>query len=86
MTCSEFVDSVWGFAVSVHNFVFSCNWPPGSPSIFQIYRCSETDESAWNRMIKHIHNSVDEVLKEYGYEDLLPYHDFHVVNERPSQV
>ncbi|KAI7778282.1 hypothetical protein LA080_002390 [Diaporthe eres] len=28
---------------------------------------------------------VDEVLKEYGYEDLLPYHDLHVVNERPSQ-
>lgn len=37
-------------------------------------------------MIQHIHNSVDDALKEYGYEDLLPHHDLHVVDERPSQV
>lgn len=37
-------------------------------------------------MIQHIHNSVDETLKLYGHEDLLPHHDLHVVDESPLQV
>lgn len=86
MTCPEFVDSIWGFAVSVHNFVSGWDWPQDSPCVFQIYRCAGTDESAWNRMLQHIHNSVNEALTEYGYEDLLPHHNLHVVDERPLQV
>lgn len=34
MTCTEFVDSVWGFAVSIDNFVFGWDWPRDSPCGF----------------------------------------------------
>lgn len=67
-------------------FVFVLNLPPDAHTVCQIYRCAGTDESAWNRMIQLINDTVEETLKLYGQEDLLSHHDLHVVDERPLQV
>ncbi|KAI1840789.1 hypothetical protein JX266_012996 [Neoarthrinium moseri] len=59
MTCPEFRDSRWGFA---------------------IYRCTEGNDAAWNRMLQTIRDCLAEQLNQR--EDLLQYHDLHVIDDK----
>lgn len=46
----------------------------------QVYRCAEGNDAAWNRMLQAIR---DEVAKTLPGDDLLQYHDMHVIDEKP---
>ncbi|KAG5929742.1 hypothetical protein E4U42_004669 [Claviceps africana] len=48
---------------------------------FVIYRCSDGDQSAWEHMLHDIRSEVQECLRFYVREDLLPLHDLHVIDD-----
>ncbi|KAI1369131.1 hypothetical protein F5Y08DRAFT_293685 [Xylaria arbuscula] len=49
---------------------------------FVIYRCSQSHEAAWLRLLQELR---DEALKDLRFEiseDLLEYHDLHIIDDR----
>ncbi|KAK4213997.1 hypothetical protein QBC37DRAFT_373519 [Rhypophila decipiens] len=67
MTCRKFHDSVWGFV---------------------IYRCSEGNQNqnqnqvAWDRLLEALRAKVQEDLLFYMREDMLGFHDLHVIDDK----
>lgn len=53
---------------------------PDLPWGFAIYRCSYKDESAWNRLLQHIEESIKVSLEYNQRMDLLPHHQL-VIND-----
>ncbi|KAG6000756.1 hypothetical protein E4U21_005027 [Claviceps maximensis] len=48
---------------------------------FVIYRCSRGHQSAWDRMLQDLRGQVQESLRFYIRQDLLPFHDLHVIDD-----
>ncbi|KAH8645460.1 hypothetical protein BX600DRAFT_165002 [Xylariales sp. PMI_506] len=48
---------------------------------FAIYRCAKGNDDAWNQILHNIRDGVAKHLKEEQREDLLPYHDLHVIDD-----
>ncbi|KAI8949279.1 putative muramidase [Xylaria longipes] len=48
---------------------------------FVVYRCTGRNETAWQRMIAHMNDTVAKELKGENREDLLPYHKLHIIDD-----
>ncbi|KAI3333524.1 hypothetical protein F4824DRAFT_490890 [Ustulina deusta] len=48
---------------------------------FVVYRCAESNEETWNRMLQHIRDAIERELKENGQEGLIAHHDLHVIDD-----
>lgn len=48
----------------------------------QIYRCTEGNDAAWNKMLRTIHESTDSELEYYQRKDLIKCHDLHVIDDK----
>ncbi|KAG5951735.1 hypothetical protein E4U53_002384 [Claviceps sorghi] len=48
---------------------------------FVIYRCSRNHQPAWERMLHDVRSTVQEGLRFYLCEDLLPFHHLHVIDD-----
>ncbi|KAK1244021.1 hypothetical protein MKX08_002159 [Trichoderma sp. CBMAI-0020] len=49
---------------------------------FVIYRCSQGHQSAWDRVLQALRSSVQDTLRYYNREELLQFHDLHVIDDK----
>ncbi|OBT70097.1 hypothetical protein VE03_00637 [Pseudogymnoascus sp. 23342-1-I1] len=49
---------------------------------FVIYRCVEGNDAAWNSILEQLQSHIRENLEDGQCQDLLPFHDLHVIDDR----
>lgn len=48
----------------------------------QIYRCSQGNQAAWDRLLQALRSEVQDSLRYYIRPDLLEFHDLHVIDDK----
>ncbi|KAH8126559.1 hypothetical protein LI328DRAFT_131475 [Trichoderma asperelloides] len=49
---------------------------------FVIYRCSQGNQAAWDRLLQALRSEVQDNLRYYIRPDLLEFHDLHVIDDK----